>query len=65
MTWETNTITFVRCDDAGHVGDPVMKLETGFDITAGMALHKAGWSYNHSKNFHRCPPCTLRYRRVN
>lgn len=65
MTWETNTITFVRCDDAQHGDDPVIKLETGFDITAGKALAVKGWSYNHEHKIHRCPKCTQRFRRRN
>lgn len=65
MTWRTNCVTFVQCDDAGHVGDPVERLETGFGIAAGDALAAKGWSYNHDQNFHRCPPCTERFRRRN
>lgn len=65
MTWETNCVTFVRCDDAQHDGDPVLKLETGFAISAGEALALRGWSYNHEHKIHRCPPCTTRFRRRN
>lgn len=65
MTWETNCVTFVRCDDVGHGDDPVVRVETGFDIACGQALAKLGWSYNHSKQFHRCPKCTARAGRMN
>lgn len=65
MTWETNCVTFVRCDDPLHGDDPVSRIETGFDISCGQALAAYGWSYSHDRQFHRCPICTQRHRRSN
>lgn len=65
MSWQTNSVTFVSCDDRHHTGDAVAKIETAFNITAGTALAAMGWSYNHKRGVHRCPACTALLTRRN
>jgi hypothetical protein len=65
MTWQTNTFTYVKCDDAHHDGDRIFKVETAFWKSIPEALVTEGWTYNHALLFHRCPRCTRRYARLN
>lgn len=65
MTWKTNLVIFVACDDSSHEQDPVSRIEGGFDADIPKAMAAAGWSYNHAKQFHRCPTCTARWKRRN
>jgi hypothetical protein len=65
MSWETSSITFVKCDGPMHVGDPVAKIETGFNTTARAALIKNGWSYLHDRGLHFCPACVKSLGRAN
>jgi hypothetical protein len=57
MTWLTSSITWIACNDPNHVGDPVVKLETGFAATARMAMKDSGWGYDHELGVHVCPTC--------
>lgn len=65
MSWQTNTVTFVKCDDVVHAGDTVFRIETGFAAPIPETMAQAGWTYNHELGFHRCPKCTTRWRRRN
>jgi hypothetical protein len=60
MTWLSNSVTFVRCDDAKHDGDPITKVETGYMATAREALRSRGWGYLHGDHHHTCPDCVIR-----
>lgn len=65
MSWQTNTVTFVKCDDAGHDKDPVFRIETSFAANIAQAMAIKGWTYNHDLDFHRCPKCTAKWKRRN
>lgn len=60
MTWLTNSVTFIACNDPNHIGDPVCKLETGFASSARKAMKDSGWGYDHPLGVHVCPDCITR-----
>lgn len=65
MSWETNSVTFVKCDDLAHQGDRVAKIETAFNISARDALLSDGWHYYSVQARHKCPVCSRRAARRN
>lgn len=65
MSWQTNTVTFVRCDDERHIGDATFRIETGFAAPIPEFMAREGWTYNHALGFHRCPRCSKRIRGLN
>lgn len=63
--WLTNQVTFVTCDDRRHVGDPIHKVEISFAHNLREQMMRAGWGYDHDKNYHVCPVCVGRNVRMN
>lgn len=60
MTWKTNSVTFVQCDDPNHAGDSIHRVETSYTNTARAGMQSSGWGYDHDKGLHICPQCVSR-----
>lgn len=60
MTWKTNSVTFVECDDPRHDGDVRAMVETSYLMSARDAMKREGWGYDHATEVHICPTCVTR-----
>lgn len=65
MTWGQTSVSFVKCDDPNHPGNPNHRIEHGALISAVVALRESGWHYNARTQQHVCPTCIRIYARRN